>query len=86
MTPNKGRWVYGETLAAAIDRSGLSNAAVGKRVGLSGARIGHLIQGHAQNVPARPRTANVVRLASELKMDLRKALIDAGKGDESPKA
>jgi hypothetical protein len=59
---------------------------IGRRVGISSTRIKQLEDGFASgsDVPARPRTINVIRLASILKMDLRQALEMAGKGDEIP--
>jgi hypothetical protein len=64
----------------------MSKHEIGRRAGMSSTRIKHLEDGYApgSNVPARPRTINVVRLASVLNMDLRRALEMAGKGDEIP--
>ena len=53
---------------------------------MSSTRIKHLEDGYApgSTTPARPRTINVVRLASVLSMDLRRALEMAGKASEIP--
>jgi transcriptional regulator with XRE-family HTH domain len=86
MNQNAAPWPYGQALTAAISQSGMSKHEIGRRAGMSSTRIKHLEDGYApgSNVPARPRTINVVRLASVLNMDLRRALEMAGKGDEIP--
>jgi hypothetical protein len=86
MNQNAAPWPYGQALAQAISDSGMSAREVGRRAGgLSSTRIKQLIDGFASGgVPARPRTITVVRLANALNMDLRKALEEAGKGDQIP--
>jgi len=86
MIQNSEPWPYGKALTEAIQRSGLSKHAIGRRVGISSTRIKQLEDGYASgsDVPARPRTINVIRLASVLNMDLRQALTMAGKADEIP--
>jgi transcriptional regulator with XRE-family HTH domain len=85
MDESAAPWPYGQALTNAIDASGMSKREIGRRAGLTSTRIKQLEDGFAPGgVPARPRTINVVRLAFALNMDLRKALEEAGKGDEIP--
>jgi transcriptional regulator with XRE-family HTH domain len=85
MDENAAPWPYGQALTEAIKASGMSKREVARRAGLSSTRVKQLEDGFASGgAPASPRTINVVRLANALKMDLRKALEMAGKGDEIP--
>jgi hypothetical protein len=86
MSRNAEPWAYGASLTDAIRRSGMTKHEIGRRAGFSSTRIKQLEDGFASgsDMPARPRTINVVRLASVLSMDLRRALEMAGKGDEIP--
>jgi transcriptional regulator with XRE-family HTH domain len=85
MNENADPGPYGRALTAAIKKAGMSKREVARRSGLSSTRIKQLEDGFEPGgEPARPRTINAVRLANALSMDLRRALIDAGHGDEIP--
>lgn len=82
-------WEFGQMLTSAIERTGLSRREIARRAGVSAPTVinleaGFRSAGPGVRVPMNPAVDTVVRIATVLKMPLRKALELAGLADKIP--